>query len=63
MPADQARALAERIMKDPEQALAEQVREELKIGGTGGRPIRDGVVTGLATAFGRLLFRSRRSLR
>lgn len=52
MPPDQARALAERIMKDPEQALAEQVREELKIGGTGGRPIRDGVVTGLATAFG-----------
>ncbi|MCE5229863.1 VIT1/CCC1 transporter family protein [bacterium] len=52
MPKEQARGLAEKIMADPEQALAEQVREELKIGDTGGSPLRDGTVTGLATAFG-----------
>jgi VIT1/CCC1 family predicted Fe2+/Mn2+ transporter len=39
-------------MADPEKALAEKVREELKIGEATSTPFREGWVTGVATAFG-----------
>jgi VIT1/CCC1 family predicted Fe2+/Mn2+ transporter len=52
IPADQAEALATRVMADPEQALQEQVREELKIGEATSTPMREAWITGVATAFG-----------
>jgi predicted membrane protein (TIGR00267 family) len=42
-------------MSDPERALEEQVREELKIGEATSTPLREGWVTGLATALGALI--------
>jgi VIT1/CCC1 family predicted Fe2+/Mn2+ transporter len=39
-------------MSDPERALGEKVREELKIGEATSTPFREAWVTGLATAFG-----------
>ena len=39
-------------MKDPERALAEKVREELKIGAARSTPLREGWITGTATAVG-----------
>jgi VIT1/CCC1 family predicted Fe2+/Mn2+ transporter len=42
-------------MHDPERALEEQVREELKIGEATRTPMREGWVTGVATAFGALI--------
>ena len=52
IPADQAGALAMSVMADPEKALEEKVREELKIGEATSTPMREGWVTGIATAFG-----------
>jgi VIT1/CCC1 family predicted Fe2+/Mn2+ transporter/rubrerythrin len=52
IPAAQAGALATSVMADPEKALAEKVREELKIGEATSTPFREGWVTGVATAFG-----------
>jgi VIT1/CCC1 family predicted Fe2+/Mn2+ transporter len=49
---EQARVLASEIMKDPERALEEKVREELKIGESHATPWREAWVTGLATAVG-----------
>jgi VIT1/CCC1 family predicted Fe2+/Mn2+ transporter len=50
-----ARRMAEEVMRDPERALGEQVREELKIGQAHSTPIKEGWVTGTATAVGALI--------
>jgi VIT1/CCC1 family predicted Fe2+/Mn2+ transporter len=47
-----ARRMAEEVMHDPARALAEQVREELKIGEAHATPFREGWLTGGATAVG-----------
>jgi len=47
-----ARRMAEEVMRDPERALSEQVREELKIGEAHATPFKEGWVTGIATAVG-----------
>jgi predicted membrane protein (TIGR00267 family) len=39
-------------MRDPERALEEKVREELKIGVAHATPLREGWITGVATAVG-----------
>jgi VIT1/CCC1 family predicted Fe2+/Mn2+ transporter len=52
VPKDEARRRAAEIMKDPERALAEKVREELKIGEQHSTPLREGWITGTATAVG-----------
>jgi VIT1/CCC1 family predicted Fe2+/Mn2+ transporter len=52
IPAGQAGELATAVMADPEKALEEKVREELKIGAATSTPLREGWVTGVATAFG-----------
>jgi VIT1/CCC1 family predicted Fe2+/Mn2+ transporter len=52
IPAGQAGELATAVMADPERALEEKVREELKIGEATSTPMREGWVTGVATAFG-----------
>jgi predicted membrane protein (TIGR00267 family) len=44
--------MAEELMRDPERALGEQVREELKIGEAHATPLKEGWITGLATAVG-----------
>ena len=48
----EAARMAAEIMKDPEQALAEQVHGELQIGAQHATPLREGWVTGVATAVG-----------
>jgi len=52
IPADQAAALAEQVMADPERALEEKVREELKIGEPASSPLTEAWITGIATAVG-----------
>jgi VIT1/CCC1 family predicted Fe2+/Mn2+ transporter len=52
---ERARSMAHDIMRDPERALAEKVREELKIGEAHATPFREGWITGLATAVGALI--------
>ena len=52
MHSDAAHALATEVMADPQRMLDEKVQEELKIGEQGASPLREGWVTGLATAFG-----------
>src|SRR5438105_6371975 len=52
MDRESAHALATQIMADPELMLKEQVQEELKIGELGMSPLKEGWLTGLATAFG-----------
>ena len=52
IPAGQAGELATAVMADPEKALDEKVREELKIGAATSTPMREAWVTGVATAFG-----------
>jgi len=47
-----AHTLATKMMADPQQMLKEQVQEELKIGEFSMSPLREGWITGLATAFG-----------
>jgi predicted membrane protein (TIGR00267 family) len=44
--------MAAEIMKDPERALGEKVREELKIATARSTPLREGWITGSATAVG-----------
>jgi vacuolar iron transporter family protein len=53
--AEEAREMAARVMRDPEKALQEKVREELKIVEAGATPLKEGIVTGTATAIGALL--------
>ena len=55
IPEAQASALATQVMADPERALEEKVREELKIGQASSTPLKEGWVTGVATAFGALI--------
>src|SRR5881275_2094375 len=52
MDRDSAHSLATQIMADPQRMLKEQVQEELKIGELGMSPLKEGWLTGLATAFG-----------
>jgi VIT1/CCC1 family predicted Fe2+/Mn2+ transporter len=52
IPEAQAEALATQVMTDPERALAEKVREELKIGEASSTPMREAWITGTATALG-----------
>ena len=52
VPRDEARRMAADVMKDPAKALAEKVREELKIGAQHSTPLREGWITGTATAVG-----------
>jgi VIT1/CCC1 family predicted Fe2+/Mn2+ transporter len=55
MPKDEAHQLATEIMADPRRMLAEQVREELKIGEQATSPLREGWTTGVATAVGAII--------
>ena len=55
MSADSAHALATEVMADPQRMLDEQVQEELGIGDPHMSPLREGWVTGLATAIGALI--------
>jgi vacuolar iron transporter family protein len=50
-----ARQLATRVMADPERMLGEKVQEELGITGASMSPLREGWVTGAATAVGALI--------
>ena len=52
IPEPQAEVLATQVMSDPQRALEEQVREELKIGEATSTPMREAWITGIATAFG-----------
>jgi VIT1/CCC1 family predicted Fe2+/Mn2+ transporter len=52
MHADSAHALATEVMADPKRMLDEQVQEELGIGERTSSPLREGWITGLATAIG-----------
>src|SRR3989442_6611573 len=47
-----ARRMASEVMQDPQRALGEQVREELKIGAAHATPFKEGWLTGAATAVG-----------
>lgn len=51
----QAEEIAEEVMSDPERALEEKVREELKIGEPHATPMQEGWITGTATAVGAFL--------
>lgn len=55
MDRDSAHSLATQIMADPQLMLKEQVQEELKIGELGMSPLKEGWLTGLATAFGAVI--------
>ncbi|HEV7388542.1 MAG TPA: VIT1/CCC1 transporter family protein [Gemmatimonadaceae bacterium] len=52
MDRESAHSLATQIMADPQLMLKEQVQEELKIGEFSMSPLKEGWLTGLATAFG-----------
>ena len=47
-----ARRMAAEVMSDPRRALDEKVREELKIGAAHATPLKEGWITGAATAMG-----------
>ncbi len=55
MDAEQAQTLAEDVMRNPEQALSEMVKEELGIGADYSSPMKEAVMTGVATAFGAII--------
>jgi vacuolar iron transporter family protein len=55
IPESQATALATQVMSDPDRALEEKVREELKIGEATSTPMREAWITGIATALGALI--------
>jgi VIT1/CCC1 family predicted Fe2+/Mn2+ transporter/rubrerythrin len=55
LPPDRARETAKAMMQDPARALDAQVREELNIHPAELAPLKDGVVTGAATAFGAII--------
>jgi len=55
MAKDEAHRRATEIMADPRRMLAEQVREELKIGEQATSPLREGWTTGAATAIGAII--------
>ena len=55
MTPERAREVAHEIMQSPDAALQEKVREELKIGEAQSTPLREGWITGIATAIGAFL--------
>ena len=55
MSEENARKLASDTIRDPERALEEQIREELRIGEAHTTPLREGWTTGTATAVGALI--------
>jgi len=55
IPEADAKRYASDVMKDPERALAEKVRDELGIGEASATPTREATITGVATAFGSLI--------
>jgi VIT1/CCC1 family predicted Fe2+/Mn2+ transporter len=55
MSPDSAHALATEVMGNPQRMLDEQVQEELGIGDPHMSPLREGWVTGVATAIGALI--------
>ena len=55
MEVESAMALATQVMADPQRMLDEQVQEELGISDPHMSPLREGWVTGLATAFGAVI--------
>lgn len=55
MPRETAHALATSALDDPERMLEEKVQVELGIGAQTTSPMREGWITGLATAFGALI--------
>ncbi len=55
MSAESARSLATEVMADPQRMLDEQVQEELGIGEPHMSPLREGWITGAATAVGALI--------
>jgi len=55
MSAESAHTLATQVMADPQRMLDEQVQEELGIGAPHMSPLREGWVTGTATAIGALI--------
>ncbi|HEU4564461.1 MAG TPA: VIT1/CCC1 transporter family protein [Gemmatimonadaceae bacterium] len=55
MEREAAHALATSVMADPQRMLEEQVQGELGIGEQSTSPLREGWMTGLATAFGALI--------
>ena len=55
MAAESAMALATEVMANPQRMLQEQVQEELGISDPHMSPLREGWVTGLATAFGAVI--------
>lgn len=55
MAPDAAQALAGDALRDPERMLQEKVQLELGIGAQTTTPLREGTITGLATAFGALI--------
>jgi vacuolar iron transporter family protein len=55
IPEAQARAVAASVMADPERALEEKVREELGIAEPTSSPLREGWITGTATAVGAMI--------
>jgi VIT1/CCC1 family predicted Fe2+/Mn2+ transporter len=55
IPEVQANALATQLMSDPDRALDEKVREELRIGEASSTPMREAWVTGTATALGAII--------
>jgi vacuolar iron transporter family protein len=52
IPEAQSRELAAQVMANPERALEEKVREELRIGDPSSTPFREAWITGAATAVG-----------
>ena len=52
---EQARRMADDVIRDPARALDEKVREELGIGAAHTTPLREGWITGSATAVGALI--------
>lgn len=55
VPKARARAMAKGLAKFPEKMLAEKVRGELGIGDRKTTPLKEGVITGIATAVGALI--------
>lgn len=55
MPPEGAREAARRVMADPGIALEEKAREELGISGEKTSPLKEGFLTGTATAFGAII--------
>jgi len=55
LPRDRAQETAKAVMQDPARALETQVREELNIHPAELAPLKDGLVTGAATAFGAII--------